>query len=29
VPVTAHILTNIIASMTWKWMYQRQSESPS
>ncbi len=29
VPVTAHILTNIIASLTWKWLHQRRSESPS
>jgi uncharacterized protein len=29
VPVTAHILTNVIASMTWKWLHQRRSESPS
>jgi uncharacterized protein len=26
VPVTAHILTNIIASMTWKWIHQKGSE---
>jgi uncharacterized protein len=29
VPVTAHILTNFISSMAWKWYYQRQSISPS
>jgi uncharacterized protein len=29
VPVTAHILTNFISSVTWKWHYQRQSTSPS
>ena len=29
VPVTAHILTNFISSMTWKWYYQRQSISSS
>jgi uncharacterized protein len=29
VPVTAHILTNFISSVTWKWYYQRQSTSPS
>jgi uncharacterized protein len=29
VPVTAHILTNLISSITWKWYYQRQSTSPS
>jgi uncharacterized protein len=29
VPVTAHILTNFISSMSWKWYYQRQSTSPS
>jgi uncharacterized protein len=26
VPVTAHILTNVIASTTWKWRSQRQSQ---
>jgi uncharacterized protein len=26
VPVTAHILTNVIASATWKWRSQRQSQ---
>jgi uncharacterized protein len=26
VPVTAHILTNLIASATWKWRLQRRSQ---
>jgi uncharacterized protein len=26
VPVTAHILTNVIASATWKWRSQRKSQ---
>jgi uncharacterized protein len=29
VPVTAHILTNVIASATWKWRSQRQSQVSS
>jgi uncharacterized protein len=29
VPVTAHILTNVIASTTWKWRSQRQSQISS
>jgi uncharacterized protein len=29
VPVTAHILTNLIASATWKWRSQRQSQVSS
>jgi uncharacterized protein len=29
VPVTAHILTNMIASATWKWRSQRQSQVSS
>ncbi|MGB8698074.1 MAG: CPBP family intramembrane glutamic endopeptidase [Thermosynechococcaceae cyanobacterium] len=29
VPVTAHILANVIASVAWKWIYRHQPESPN
>jgi hypothetical protein len=29
VPITAHIITNILASVAWKWFYERQSASSS
>jgi hypothetical protein len=27
VPVTAHILTNLLASMAWKWVYEKRAAS--